>query len=220
MAGGRVFKLQHNGLTSNTNFRPVMAREASMDRHYFRRDHGTLFLVCLCGLLLTAGTALAQTGGDQAAGSMEKGWQFRHVGIVVKDLEKAVEYYRSLGIAKFASESVIDSSKIADFQTYGKTPVPPVRDRLMNAQIGPITYEFIQPTGDTPNRRFLDSHGEGISHICFAVDNVQQEVAKLVARGATVVMTGMGGRFAYVDTGKVGNVLIELVGATAPPKGK
>ena len=191
-----------------------------MERHYSSRDRGMLFLVCLCSLLLTAGTALAQTGREQAAGGMEKGWQFRHVGVVVRDLEKAVEYYKSLGIAKFASESLIDSSKIADFQTYGKTPVPPVRDRILNARIGPITYEIIQPTGDTPNRRFLDSHGEGISHICFAVDNVQQEVAKLVARGATVVMTGMGGRFAYVDTGKVGNVLIELVGATAPPKSK
>ena len=66
----------------------------------------------------------------------------------------------------------------------------------------------------------MDSHGEGISHVCFAVENVQQEVAKLVAKGAMVVMTGMGGRFAYVDTGKVGGVLIELVGATASPKGK
>jgi 4-hydroxyphenylpyruvate dioxygenase-like putative hemolysin len=93
-----------------------------------------------------------------------------------------------------------------------------VRDRIINARIGGITYEFIQPSGDTPNRRFLDSHGEGISHVCFAVDNVRQEVARLVSKGATVVMTGMGGRFAYVDTGKVGNVLIELVGNTATPK--
>ena len=58
--------------------------------------------------------------------------------------------------------------------------------------------------------RFLNSRGEGVSHVCFIVDDIEAEKAQLVANGAEVILTGMGGGFAYFDTGHVGNILLEL----------
>ena len=48
---------------------------------------------------------LAETkGGDNMAGEETRYWKFDHIGVIVADMDKTVEYYKSLGIVDFAPE--------------------------------------------------------------------------------------------------------------------
>ncbi len=132
-----------------------------------------------------------------------------HVGILVRDMDKAVEYYQSLGIGPFTTQTMHSTDRMV----YGK-PAKDVKNRAMIAQVGPIQIELVQPvTGKSVQRDFLEKQGEGINHLGFQVDDLQTQVAKLEKEGVKVVSGGKfasGGGMAYLDTDKVGGVQFEL----------
>ncbi len=144
-------------------------------------------------------------------------WRFRGMGIAVRELDKVVEYYQFLYIATFQPEVMLDSSSIADFKAYGKTPDTVVKARTRTAQVGPVAYEFTQPLeGEAIYKESLDRRGEGVNDFVFIVDDLDKETAKLVERGAPVIRSGKpqtGGAFAYFDTRKVGNIMVKLIQA-------
>ena len=144
-----------------------------------------------------------------------KSWKFHHMAVVVWDMDKAVEYYQSLGIATFKPEFVLDSSTYTDYKVYGKTPNTIDKTRMRFAQIGPFQLELVQPVeGEPIYREFLKSKGEGVHHIAYTVDDLDEETAKLVEKGISVitrVTLQTGTSFAYMDVRKVGNVIIELI---------
>ncbi len=134
---------------------------------------------------------------------MKKDWEIRHLGFIVSDMDRAIEYYKSLGIATVGPELPIaqspDGSKL----------------RVRFAQIGSIVLEFFQPVeGESMQLDFLRKHGEGIQHMAFAVADIDAEVDDLVSKGVKLVFRGdmpTGTRIAYFDTGQIGDFLIELV---------
>jgi len=136
--------------------------------------------------------------------------KFDHVGLVVKDLDKTIEYYQSLGIGPFEKRT-IDTP--ADKTMYGE----PTDFKLIigTAPMGPIKLEIIQPSeGATLLEEFLESKGEGINHIAFAVEDLEKEKAKLMMKGLKVILTiklPTGAECAYFDTRQVGGVIMELV---------
>ena len=138
-------------------------------------------------------------GGDE----MGRNWKIRHVGFVVDDLDKTISYYQSLDIATMGPEATFES------------PDKKGRIRGRFAQTGSMDIEFIEPVqGDSLHREFLNKHGDGINHIAFTVEDINQEVDELVGRGVKLVCRGEtpdGIKFAFFDTGKIGDVLIELV---------
>ena len=145
---------------------------------------------------------------------MENNWKFHHVGVAIRDIDKTVEYYQSLGIATFEPEILFKSSDFADFTVNGKIPDTIVRLRIRYVQIGPFQLELIQPVeGESPQKEFLASKGEGIDHIAFTVDDLDKETDKLVKKGIKTIFSGkrQTGGFAYFDTRKVGNIIIELI---------
>jgi len=145
---------------------------------------------------------------------MENNWKFHHVGVAIRDMDKAVEYYQSLGIGVCGPELLFNSSDIADFKVNGKTPDTIVKLRIRYVQIGPFQLELVQPVeGESPQKEFLNSRGDGINHIAFRVDNLGKETDKLVKKGIKVIFSGkrQTGSFAYFDTRKVGNVVVELM---------
>lgn len=80
---------------------------------------------------------------------------------------------------------------------------------------GGLQLELIQPVaGPTIHREFLDRHGPGLHHLCFAVDDVDAACERAVAAGLPVLMRGsmMGGaiEFAYVDGSASGVPYVEL----------
>lgn len=145
---------------------------------------------------------------------MEENWKLEHVGIVVRDTEKAVEYYQSLGITRFRPAIIGSPETWSDFMVYGKPASPETKVRIRWFQIGLVAAEFLQPVeGETPWQDSLDNNGEGIQHICFLVDDLEEETAKMVEKGASVIHSAKMGsamKWAYFDTRKVGNAIIEL----------
>ena len=139
------------------------------------------------------------------------------VGVIVRDMDKAVEYYQSLGIGPFEPSKTAHLH--ADRKVYGK-PADDIKLKVRLAQMGQLQFELIQPVeGESVQKEFLETKGEGISHIGFSVDDVDKERAKLEEKGFTVIYSSRfqnGGGTAHFDTDKVGGVIFELL--QWPPK--
>jgi methylmalonyl-CoA/ethylmalonyl-CoA epimerase len=130
------------------------------------------------------------------------------VGVVVKDLDKVVERLMSLGIGPFTSMHIPDDAE----QWFRGKPMD-AKFKISGAKLGEIMLEVIQPVeGKSPHQEFLDSQGEGIQHIAFAVDDLDREVAKLTKKGVSVLLSANlpNVRVAYLDLG-VGGLVIELM---------
>jgi len=135
--------------------------------------------------------------------------RFHHVGVLVKNLDEAVEYYEALGIGPFEPSNLVHT----DRRVYGK-PVTDVKNIAKAARMGPIGIELVQPvSGESPQKKFLESRGEGINHIAFIVDDIEEATSIMVEAGFKVISSSKnegGGGMAYFDTDKVGGVQIEL----------
>ncbi|HJX69823.1 MAG TPA: VOC family protein, partial [Dehalococcoidia bacterium] len=132
------------------------------------------------------------------------------IGVIVRDMDKAVEYYQSLGIGPFESMGIAHTER----RVYGKV-VTDVKNVVRVARMGQVQLELVQPAeGKSIQREFLDRHGEGINHLGFFVDDVDKEMAKMIQRGFKVIASTRfvgGGGGAYFDTGRIGGVLLEVV---------
>ncbi len=144
---------------------------------------------------------------------------FDHIGIVVNDINKAVEFLESLGIGPFESGK---GAGVVESIYYGEV-VSGMKWENRKAQMGPVRLELLQPVaGQSPWKDFLKAKGEGINHIAFYVNDLNElnkELAKLERKGMKVIYRSKfkdGGGSAYVDTGKVGGLLFELHTLPAP----
>ena len=137
--------------------------------------------------------------------------QIMHIGIVVKDMDKAVARLTSLGIGPFKPRILPADAKEL-FR--GKPFLPAKRVAIQIARIGNMELELIQPLdGDSPHKEFLDEKGEGIQHLGFFVDNLKSEVETLTQKGSSILLTSEfngGGGVAYLDL-EVGGLIVELV---------
>lgn len=138
------------------------------------------------------------------------------IGVVVRDMDQAVRYYEALGIGPF--ESPKGAAPILERLVHGK-PAPDVKNRISTAQMGEVQLELVQPiSGESVQKEFLDTHGEGVNHLGFLVDDLHREVARLVEKGFRVISSGKladGLAFAYLDTDRIGGIVFELI---QPPR--
>ncbi len=139
--------------------------------------------------------------------------RFDQVGMVVRDIDKAMETYRSLGLGPF---SAFGNTAIVEKRVNG-TIVPPdsIRAKIMMAKWGAIELEVIQPTaGNSPWQEFLDKHGEGVQHFGFFVDDINREEERMVKQGYRLAYRSRfrnGDGAAYFDVGGMGGVMVELI---------
>lgn len=133
------------------------------------------------------------------------------VGIVVKDIDSAMEYYSStfgwgpFHLMQLPMKGAIYRGKPGDCTL-----------KLAFARSGPIEIELIQVLeGETPHTEFLRERGEGLQHLRFSVENLDGTLAKLAKEGIEPVFQHsypeIGISFAYLDTDKIGGVMIELI---------
>lgn len=126
------------------------------------------------------------------------------VAIVVKDLERTVEnYWKILGIGPwdiYAWEAPL----VYDFKYYGKPTW--ARSKIAVTMLGSVMLELCQPVeGDSVYRDFLRDHGEGLHHLNFLVDDVDEVSEILVKQGFTSMQSGRHGppecnnAFNYID---------------------
>jgi methylmalonyl-CoA/ethylmalonyl-CoA epimerase len=123
-----------------------------------------------------------------------------HVGIAVRSLAERVPLYRDLlGVTLDREEEV-----------------PTERVRVAFLGDGETHVELLEPLdGEGPIAQFLAKRGEGVHHLCFAVDDIEAAVSRLRAEGVTLVgeapRPGAGGcRVAFLHPKGTGGVLIEL----------
>ena len=134
----------------------------------------------------------------------------RQIGLVVRDLEKTADFYHStFGIGPFSSAA---EWKFDDIIMRGKPTDS--RIKLAFADSGPLQIELIQPLeGENIYTEFLRSGNEGLHHLGFEVDNFEGMLAKFKRRGIEPIFWKNFGfmAFAYLDTGKIGGVIVELL---------
>ena len=137
------------------------------------------------------------------------------IGIVVKDINRAVKHYESLGIGPF--KSLWDTVEIEERRVHGKL-ANDVKNVVMVAQVGPLEIELVQTvTGNSIQKEFLDRKGEGVHHVGMFVDSkyYNREVEQLLKKGLKIsacIKTVKGPRScAYFATDEVGGLQIELI---------
>ncbi len=137
--------------------------------------------------------------------------ELHHVGIIVKDLDKAVEYYESLGFGPFKPLVL----NVKERFLWGKPmEAPNLKAKMGNA--GPIVVELIEPDMniDSMWTRFLKTRGEGVSHIGYVAHDIDKEEAELVRRGFEVMFKARwvnGGGATYFATEKYGGTIFEIM---------
>ncbi len=108
---------------------------------------------------------------------------FDHLTIVVRDVESAKKFFALLGF-KEAKSVVIAGEPFASYMGVPSIKADHVTLVLERAtprtEIQLLRYQHPEPLGDAHIR---DLHKIGMNHICFAVDDVAAEVAKLRANG-------------------------------------
>jgi methylmalonyl-CoA epimerase len=125
--------------------------------------------------------------------------RIHHVGIVVRRLENAYEFYRgTLGLPLLREAEIADQG---------------VRAALLGA--GDSEIELLEPLGpDSGVGRFLERRGEGLHHFCFDTPDVDGAVRALAARGVELLdrapRPGLAGRVAFLHPRACAGVLVEL----------
>jgi 4-hydroxyphenylpyruvate dioxygenase-like putative hemolysin len=144
---------------------------------------------------------------DKERSLWERAYQ---VAVVVRDMDKAVKFYESLGIGPFVEGP---SASAIDRRIYGKLE-PDVKLLGRTARMGSIELELFQPiSGKSIQQEFLDTRGEGVVHICAYTDDLDSDIEMMREKGFEVISSAHfddGGKFAYFDTREVGGLILEL----------
>jgi methylmalonyl-CoA/ethylmalonyl-CoA epimerase len=133
-----------------------------------------------------------------------------HVCIVVRDLDRAVAYYERLGIGPFYDYPKSGSYVELDVPNVAASTVM----RYKCADLGNVQIQLCDPgVLDSPQRRFLEQHGEGVYHLGFEVADLDGGEAQGRAMGLGVI--GRGARadrsgFCYFDTRAEAGVVLEI----------
>lgn len=131
------------------------------------------------------------------------------IGIVVKDMDKTIEYYEKvLGLGPFARPDIV----YKEIHLHGK----PVNSKWIMGfcSLGSVELELIQPiTAPTIYHDFLQEKGEGLHHLGFDVKDIEKKLALCKEMGIKIIQGGQGAtsRFEYLDTEKIGGVIFELI---------
>ena len=145
-------------------------------------------------------------------------WKLEQIGLVVKDMDKAVQRFSHLGFGPFSPKVLPPGVKE---WVKGKPARADVKVKA--TMVGNVELELCQPRNRRlPHRDYLESKGEGIQHVLFTVENLQAELDRLTGLGCSVLLRasfgdeeGSGG-LAYVDIDASG-LIVEL--KESPGKG-
>jgi catechol 2,3-dioxygenase-like lactoylglutathione lyase family enzyme len=140
------------------------------------------------------------------------------VGVVVRDVERVMEFYSStFRIGPWVTREGDSEARAGDEIYRYKT-------KAAFAQLGPIILELFQLTeGRSPvHSDFLDKGREGVHHLGFYMTEKEKEqiVTDIAGIGITVAQSaeiwGRGSN-AFLDTEKMTGLFFELIAATPQP---
>ncbi len=134
--------------------------------------------------------------------------KLHHLSVVVRNMEEAIKFYESIGIGPFEDYPPLTE--------YIKLNVPDetgfLNLKFKVAQVGDIQIQLCQPgEGKSPYKDFLEKKGEGVYHLGFVVDRVDDSEAELEKLGLKVLSSGRrkdGSGFSYMDTAQKAGVTL------------
>jgi methylmalonyl-CoA epimerase len=123
-----------------------------------------------------------------------------HIAIAVKSL------YEALGV--FDSALGLKVEHIQDIPDQGV--------KAATVHVGDTSIEFLEPIDPQGGvAKFIERKGEGIHHICIEVDNIDEELKSLAAKGVELIdrhaRDGLAGKIGFLHPRSTKGVLIELV---------
>ncbi|MFI5237608.1 MAG: methylmalonyl-CoA epimerase, partial [Ignavibacteriales bacterium] len=123
-----------------------------------------------------------------------------HIGIAVKNLDATIRFYEEvLNLKCYAVEEVADQ-----------------KVRTAFFQIGQTKIELLETTSpDGPIGKFIEKRGEGIHHIAFASENLNQSLIELQKKQINLIddkprKGAEGFNIAFLHPKDTSGVLIEL----------
>ena len=123
-----------------------------------------------------------------------------HIGIAVKNLDESIKFYEKVfGLKCYAVEEVKDQKVKTAFFKIGETKIE--------------LLESTEPDG--PISKFIEKKGEGIQHVAFRVENLEEALAELKEKGIQLIdqvpRKGAGGaKIAFLHPKATSGVLVVL----------
>jgi methylmalonyl-CoA/ethylmalonyl-CoA epimerase len=123
-----------------------------------------------------------------------------HIGIAVSNLENAISFYENIfGLQCYKIEEVADQKVRTAFFMAGQTKI-----------------ELLESTDtEGPIGKFIEKKGEGIHHIAFAVENIEEKLLQAEKAGVKLIDSkprkgAEGLNIAFLHPKSTSGVLIEI----------
>ncbi len=95
-----------------------------------------------------------------------------HIGIAVKNLQESIDFFE----------------KILNLKCYKIEEVADQKVKTAFFQVGQTKIELLESTSpDGPIGKFIEKKGEGIHHIAFAVDGLQESLESVSSKGVQLI---------------------------------
>jgi len=123
-----------------------------------------------------------------------------HIGVAVSNLEEALKIYTDVLGLKLHGTEVVEEQKV----------------RVAFMPVGDTEIELLESTDpEGPIAKFIEKRGEGIQHIAFRVDDIEEALEQMRQQGVRLIdekpRYGAGGaRIAFLHPKSTGGVLVEL----------
>ena len=123
-----------------------------------------------------------------------------HLGIAVKSMQEGKEVWSDMLGLEFEGSETVEAQKV----TTGFLPV------------GESEVELLESTApDGPVAKYIEKKGEGVQHVAFRVENIEEALAELKAKGVRLIdeqpRIGAGGaKIAFLHPKATKGVLVEL----------
>lgn len=138
------------------------------------------------------------------------------IAFVVNNVEKAKEEFAE----KFGFEEIPGTGDLGDPEVgqtmYKGMYCPDIQCKIANFSFGSFSVEIMEPN-EVPSawRDWLDKHGEGVHHIAYFVEDIEEGIKNCQKNGMELIQTGQwsdgNGCYAYLDTCGTVSCMVELL---------
>ena len=122
-------------------------------------------------------------------------WKFLGLGVCVKDINAASNYYSHLGFEKL--------SEIEDFKDWKISS-----QRFFQSG---VIFELIEAEEKSIYSDSFEKRGDGVAEITFAVTDLIREIDLLGKKNVETLHISKDNKMASIASGNVGNILIKLI---------
>ena len=123
-----------------------------------------------------------------------------HIGIAVNSIDEALKFYREMLRLDFAGIDIVEDQKV----------------KVAFFRVGDTEIELLESTDhDGPIAKYIDKKGEGIQHIAFRVDDIEESIEELIGQGVSMIdkeprYSAGGAKIAFCHPNSTNGILVEL----------